>query len=195
MKVMTATGGMAVIDPVKQGFNLLVLASVLGVCGVFEAEAVSQGDNWSAERMGLNHTGFRHFRIGEVIDPADPTLIVQGELNPECDYARVKDVRGDMYFMIIEGVLVRIDVDGRAPGGTVRGETLNNMLGVDSGVDEIRDAYGDRVTTRPNKYGVGTDYVVDLGADRGAVFETEEGRVTSFRVGQMEQVLWVEGCS
>ena len=151
----------------------------------------------------FSDVGYGPFVIGEKVDLSDPeiaaslaaSLAESGPLNPECHYVRIAQPQGELLLMLIDGELARIDVDGRGADGPVKGPTLPNGLGVGSPVADIEAAYGDRLTSQPNKYGVGTDYRADLTRARGVVFETEEGVVTAYRVGRTEEVSWVEGCS
>ena len=147
----------------------------------------------------FSEVGYGPFAIGEKVDIFDPEIVASlpdaGAINPECQYVRIPQPQGELFLMLIDGVLARIDVDGRGPDGPGKGPVLPNGVGVGSSVAALQAAYGDTLTSRPNKYGVGTDYRADLTPVRGAVFETEEGIVTAYRVGRTEEVGWVEGCS
>ena len=57
--------------------------------------------------------------------------------------------------------------------------------------------YGGRVKSEPHKYVRGGHYLVvpsPADSDAQLVFETDGKRVTSYRVGRLPEVRWVEGC-
>lgn len=147
----------------------------------------------------FTEVGYGPFVIGEAVDLSDPEIAASiaqsGPINPECHYVRFEHPAGPLYLMIVEGEAARIDVSKFGPEGLTTGPALPNGVGLGSPVTDIVAAWGDKVETEPNKYEVGTDYIVTLSDTKGIVFETEEDKVTSFRVGRPPEVWWVEGCS
>ncbi len=151
----------------------------------------------------FTEVGYGPFAIGEAVDLTDPEIAASisdsgsdsGEINPECHYVRIAQPRGELYLMLVAGDLARIDVSSMGPEGVTTGPSLPNGVGLGSPVGDITAAWGDKVESEPNKYGVGTDYIVTLTDTKGIVFETDEGKVTAFRVGRPPEVHWVEGCS
>lgn len=139
--------------------------------------------------------GYGPFVVGEAVDLTDPEIAASGPINPECHYVRFDHPAGPLYLMIVEGEAARLDVSSMGPGGVTTGPSLPNGVGLGSPVGDIKAAWGDKVETEPNKYGVGTDYIVTLSDAKGIVFETDEGKVTAYRVGRPPEVHWVEGCS
>jgi hypothetical protein len=110
--------------------------------------------------------------------------------NDECRYLDTKG-KSRVYAMLIRDTVARLDV---------RDSTLATEAGARIGDAESRvtSLYGGRVATQPHKYVSGGHYlVVNSPADtmRRLVFETDGKRVTSYRVGRMPEVMWVEGCS
>jgi hypothetical protein len=110
--------------------------------------------------------------------------------NDECRYLDTKG-KSRVYAMLVRDTVARLDV---------RDSTLATVAGARIGDPEARvlELYRGRVTTEPHKYVSGGHYlVVNSPADstQRLVFETDGKRVTSYRVGRMPEVMWVEGCS
>lgn len=108
----------------------------------------------------------------------------------ECRYLDTKG-KSRVYVMLIRDTVARLDV---------RDSTLATEAGARIGDPEARvlELYRGRVATQPHKYVSGGRYlVVSSPADTAQrlVFETDGKRVTSYRVGRMPEVMWVEGCS
>jgi hypothetical protein len=108
----------------------------------------------------------------------------------ECHYLDTKG-KSRVYTMLVRDTVARLDV---------RDSTLATPAGARVGDPEAKvlELYRGRVTTQPHKYVSGGHYlVVNSPADtmRRLVFETDGKRVTSYRVGRMPEVMWVEGCS
>ncbi|HSM07316.1 MAG TPA: hypothetical protein VK858_21995 [Longimicrobiales bacterium] len=91
--------------------------------------------------------------------------------------------------MFTQQGLVRMDVRQ----GTRR---TGRGVGIGSGEDEVRAAYGEGVEVTPHRYTDGSYLTVrEPSGSRALVFETDGRVVTMFRVGALPQVAWVEGCS
>jgi len=108
----------------------------------------------------------------------------------ECTYLDTKG-RSRVYVMLVRDTVARLDV---------RDSTLVTEAGARIGDPESRvlGLYKGRVTTEPHKYVEGGHYLVVASPNDSArrlVFETDGKRVTSYRVGRMPEVGWVEGCS
>jgi hypothetical protein len=108
----------------------------------------------------------------------------------ECSYLDTKG-RSRVYVMLVRDTVARLDV---------RDSTIATAAGARVGDTEARvlALYRGRVSTEPHKYVEGGHYlVVQSPGDsaRRLVFETDGRRVTSYRVGRMPEVMWVEGCS
>lgn len=147
----------------------------------------------------FTEVGYGPYVIGEAVDLTDPEIVASisdsGPINPDCHYVRFDHPAGPLYLMIVQGEAARLDVSSMGPEGVTTGPSLPNGVGLGSPVGDIEATWGDKVATEPNKYGVGTDYIVTLTDARGIVFETDEGKVTAYRVGRPPEVHWVEGCS
>lgn len=108
----------------------------------------------------------------------------------ECRYLDTKG-KSRVYVMLIRDTVARLDV---------RDSTLATAAGARIGDAESRVTalYSGRVKTQPHKYVNGGHYLIvssPTDSTRKLVFETDGKRVTSYRVGRMPEVMWVEGCS
>ena len=129
---------------------------------------------------------------------ADPTAYLEGNepdvpLNA-CAYLHSKTLQGDPGFMFAKGRVVRIDVSSvgiRTASGAGVGDTEA----------KIKELYAGRITLEPHKYDPENGHYLNYSpADKidskyGMVFETDNGIVTSFRVGAIAAIGLVEGCS
>lgn len=109
-------------------------------------------------------------------------------LQADCDYVRGRVGATPLFLMISHDTLVRIDI---------RDSTLATAAGIRVGSteSEVRRAYPD-VSERPHKYVIGK-YLMALADERaGVLFETDSvGLVTSYRVGWLPYLRYIEGCS
>ena len=108
----------------------------------------------------------------------------------ECSYLDTKG-RIAAFAMLVRDTVARIDV---------RDSSLATSAGVRVGDAESRvlEVYRGRVQSEPHKYVKGGHYLVVTSPSDSArriVFETDGKRVTTWRVGRMPEVRWVEGCS
>ena len=108
----------------------------------------------------------------------------------ECRYLDTGG-RSRVYAMLVRDTVVRLDV---------RDSSVATDAGVRVGDAEsrVRSLYPGSVTTQPHKYVQGGHYLIvssPATSTRQIVFETDGKRVTSYRVGRVPEVGWVEGCS
>jgi hypothetical protein len=105
-----------------------------------------------------------------------------------CHYAHTAG-HDQISFMIIDGHLVRIEVDG--PG-------IGTATGIQVGASEadVRRAYGSKIFVSAHQYVDTGHYLTVRSADghRGVRFVTENGKVTMFYAGTYEAIQYVEGC-
>jgi hypothetical protein len=118
----------------------------------------------------------------------------EGMLGTEdCDYVYFAgDSTGDLHFMVINGQIARVDVQD----STV---TTGEGARIGDTEDRVKQLYPGRVTVEPHKYTDGHYLVVapEEAADSSfrIIFETDSGRVTTYRAGRLPEVALVEGCS
>lgn len=130
--------------------------------------------------------------IGMTLDQARAAgaeLSARGVAQGDCAYARPLGGPKDLGVMLIGDRVARIEAWSDSEVRTDTG------IGIGSTEAEVRRAYPD-LTAEPHVYTDGQYLNVDLGDERQLVFETDEaGVVSSFRVGSLPEVGWVEGCS
>jgi hypothetical protein len=105
-----------------------------------------------------------------------------------CFYAHASG-HDHMSFMIIDGRLVRVDVE--APG-------VQTATGIQVGDSEahVRAVYGSRVKVTAHTYVDTGRYLTVRSADGryGVRFITDKGKITLFYAGTYEAIQYVEGC-
>jgi hypothetical protein len=119
---------------------------------------------------------------------ATPEYEPDPEMN--CSYWEAPAFPG-LAMMVVDDRLVRIDVTDarwRTRSGARIGMTDR----------EVRAMYGAQMRVEPHPYTEpeGT-YLVYEARDEpfGLIFETDNGRIISYRVGRWDNVQWIEGCS
>jgi hypothetical protein len=143
----------------------------------------------SADRYGPVEIGMN---TGEVRTLLGPLLVPRDSLSPECDYLAIGPDGPEVFFMVVGGQLVRVDV---------RDSAVATSAGARIGHSEamIGRLYGaDRVMSTPHAYTDGHYLTVapaGAGDDHRLVFETDGRAVTEYRAGLLPMVGWVEGCS
>ena len=114
----------------------------------------------------------------------------------ECYYVRRTEGPGsDVFYMINEGRLARIDVRHAAVDLTPTVTTEG--VGVGSTEEDVLKIYAKNITIEPHKYDENGHNLVVHSTDptRGMIFETSQGKVTSFRAGLYPALGFVEGCA
>ena len=140
--------------------------------------------------------GIGPLRVGLSLDALRRRFGATSEYGPypdpevDCEFFRSPAFPG-VSMMVTGGRVVRIDIDDR------RYRTRSGArIGMTEG--EIRAIYGRQMRVEPHPY---TDpvgrYLVYEARDEpfGMIFETQEGRAISFRVGYRDYVSLIEGCS
>jgi hypothetical protein len=118
----------------------------------------------------------------ELSEPADS----------QCGYITSPAGPPGVRFMVVDGRVVRVEV---------RDTTVATDAGARVGdVEErVESLYRGRVRVTPQKYTQGHYLTVTPAAPADSqfrlVFETDSGKVTSYRAGLLPMVEWVEGCS
>jgi hypothetical protein len=109
---------------------------------------------------------------------------------PGCDYGGVRSSATDLFFLISDGRIGRIDIyhAGIPSQGGIRIGDLE---------DRVHAVHGDRLQVERHPYTDGHYLLVSSPTDpaRWMIFETSDGVVISFRTGRRPVVDWVEGCS
>lgn len=116
-----------------------------------------------------------------------------GGNDPErgCYYLSHPEDRAAPAFMVLEGIVARVDVyDEAATAVTAAG------IGIGASKQDVLAAYSDvTISEHPYLGSVGEYLEVTLGGGKGLIFETYQDKVTSFRLGRYPAVSYIEGCS
>jgi hypothetical protein len=178
---------------------LLVLVVTVHACAPSDQGAEPAGESSTAAEAAptLAVDG-----LGELPYPMSPEELVarfgvSGPPSPEddgevwCTMTWLPVAAGDSILaMFTDRGLVRVDVRDT-------GRRTAAGVGVGSTEEEVRRAYGSAVEATPHKYTDGRYLTIRApSGDRALVFETDEAAtITTFRVGALPEVGWIEGCS
>jgi hypothetical protein len=95
----------------------------------------------------------------------------------------------DTGFMIEDGRVTRVDVDGRSTP-TEEGIRVGDLE------SKVKLMYGPKVEVEPNNYDPQERYLTVRSIDGryGIRFETDKGRISHFYAGRIASISYVEGC-
>jgi hypothetical protein len=98
-------------------------------------------------------------------------------------------VGDDFAFMVVKGRIARIDV-------FLAGIESEGGIRIGDSEEAVRRAFPGRVKEEPHPYldEEGKYLIVETKPGFAFVFETDKGKVTTFRSGELEAVLAIEGC-
>lgn len=134
-------------------------------------------------------------------DPSDRTAA------QACWYTRRTDgIDQQIAYMVWNTAIVRIDIQNHAPGQTevsVPVVATEEGIRIGSSEDDVKKQYGSRLVIAPHRYGGQDDHTLTVfgptfagtGQRNGILFETWDGKVSTFRAGTPEAIALVEGCS
>jgi hypothetical protein len=161
----------------------LAFLSILGVSNLPANEA------WV-----LREDGVGPVKIGMALHELNAVLQERFQLPAEkddraCFYVKPKH-HPHLAFMILDGRLARIDVDGA---------NISTTAGVHVGDSEMHAlrAYGSKLKVEPSQYtGPEGHYLTfrSTNSRYGIRFETDNGRITQFYAGRFDAIQLVEGC-
>jgi hypothetical protein len=175
----------------------LLIALTVGVSSSRPSFSIASAD-WTAY---LHHTG--PIKIGMPLIEVrrvlrDPQAFLSGN-DPEvpldeCAYLESKQLPKGLGLMFRKGIVVRIDIFEKG---------IRTASGAEVGdrEDKIKRLYPGRITVEPHHYDPENGHYLNYTPidpaerDYGIVFETENGVVTTFRVGTQAAIALVEGCS
>jgi hypothetical protein len=164
----------------------LFIAAVAG-CGPQAQKPsgpVVSGDGFAGVKFGM--------KVAEAEAVLGQRLKSIGEGEGNCSYVEPDGANKGMLFMVVDGTIARLDVQENITIVTDTGAKIGDTE------QHVLDVYKGRTAVQPHKYtGPEGHYVLVLGADGKAqiVFETDGGKVVSYRAGRQPEVEWVEGCS
>jgi hypothetical protein len=125
----------------------------------------------------------------------DVPLIPEGLLDPHdkesqaCHYEYSSGVYQDIGFMVEDGKITRIDIRSN------KITTMNNIRIGDS-EETVRTVFPGKVLEEIHPY-IGKEgkyLIVETKPGYAFIFETDRGKITSFRSGKLSSVRYIEGC-
>ncbi len=158
----------------------MILGLVLPGCGADDAVSID---------------GYRGVRIGMTVEEASTAygapLLPAGpvEQGAACYEIFPGGTPGTLSFMVVDGRVARVDVEGPGPRTSTR-------VGVGSTEAEVQAAYPGGVVVSPHKYTGPEGHYLTVTPREGAalIFETDGSKVTQYRAGSLPAVAYVEGC-
>jgi hypothetical protein len=111
------------------------------------------------------------------------------EEEQSCYYVSPQGYSKDIGFMVEEGCITRIDIISRRIA-SVRGIRVGNSE------NAVKRAFPGMVKEEPHPYleEDGKYLVIEIKPGFGFIFETLQGKITSFRSGRLSSVRYIEGC-
>ena len=131
-------------------------------------------------------------RFGMTVAQASGALGTTIGASPQgCDYASMPGAPAGMRFMVVDGRIVRADVDSA-------GLPSDRGAAVGMTAAEVQRLYGESLAVVPHKYDTAGRYLV-FAPPTGdtayrVLFETSGDQVVRYRAGRVPEVEWVEGC-
>jgi hypothetical protein len=146
----------------------------------------------ASDVWAIREDGVGPVKIGMTLAELSATL--HQELSKEefgsdnCIYVHAQG-HDSLSFMIIDGRLVRVDVDAR-------GVSTSTGIQVGDAEAQVRKVYGPRVKVTAHQYVDSGHYLTVRSADGlyGVRFVTDKGKITAFYAGKYDAIQYVEGC-
>lgn len=172
----------------------LVLLFAIAACSDGERRESSQPDTAGQRSWTVTSRGIGPVMAGMTVEETRAALGAElpEPIDSGCTYITPAVGPAGVRLMVVDGHVVRVDISDT---------TVSTSVGARVGDSEARveSLYRGRVQTTPHKYTKG-HYLTVIPATPAdslfrLVFETDSGRVTSYRAGLLPMVEWVEGCS
>ena len=162
---------------------------VAALASLLLAATTFAGSSWCLGMGGLGpiRTGMT---VDQVMALADFPGIERKKAAGECWYLRYHGGGSDFDLMIIQGKVVRVELNDGSRLGTIAGARIGTTE------TELQALYGAGLDVQPHKYEAGghTITLKSSGGDHGLRFETSHGKVTAIQGGPWEHLNYVEGC-
>ncbi len=172
---------------IPRKLSVLLLVGAIAACGPQAqkpAGPVVTGEGFAGVKFGMT--------LAQAEAALGDKLNAVGEGEGNCSYVEPQNAHKGVLFMVIDGTIARLDVQETdkivTDTGAKIGDSESHVLGL----------YKGRTRVEEHKYtGPEGHYVLVLGPDGKAqiVFETDGGKVVSYRAGRQPEVEWIEGCS
>lgn len=163
--------------------------------GVADTTATVAPAPADSARWAVTHRGAGPLEVGmtaAAVERALGAALERSAAMNGCEMIGAPGGPAGLSLMLVHDTLVRVDVTDTLP-------RTRDGVGVGSGEEAVRAAYGSRVTAGPHKYDAPpARYLTVVSPDdttRAIVFETDGRRVTRYRAGRRPEVEWVEGCA
>lgn len=165
-------------------FAAVFLAAAIAGCGSQSPPTVSV-DGFAGVRFGMT-VAQAEAALGHKLKPTGD--VQEGD----CSFVEPVGAYDGLAFMVIAGVIARLDVQQTTAIATDTGAKVGDSESRVIGLYKGRTRVEEHQYTGPEGH-----YVLVLGSDGKAqlVFETDAGKVVSYRAGRQPEVEWVEGCS
>lgn len=147
----------------------------------------------------LSVNGMGPIRVGMRLREAEQSLRARlaatgGAPNQRCYYVAMENGPPGVAFMVVKGVIARVDVEAPATNPTKAGARIG------SSEAEIERLYPGRIEATPSEYSPGGRYLrwkpeAAKFRNFGIVFETDGQQVTRMRAGRLPELNYVESCS
>ena len=173
---------------------LLILIYLLAACSGGEPRTASRPDTVGQRQWKVSPRGLGPLVAGMTVEEARAALGAEltEPSDSQCSYVSLEAGPPGVRLMVVGGHVVRVEV---------RDTTVATTTGARVGDREahVESLYPSRVTVTPHKYTQGHYLTVGPATPADSqyrlVFETDSGRVTTYRAGLLPMVEWVEGCS
>ena len=163
---------------------------LLSACEPKDTGRVLSMDGLGAVKIGMT-AAQAEAALGGKLKPRDAQFF-----EPACWYTSRADGQDPFVRYMMSGdEVVRIDIDKAPP----QAAAVISDKGIGIGTDEsaAAAAYGAALKSTPHRYVEGGHYLRLAAPDgaRALLFETDAGKVTTFRAGRVPYVDYVERCS
>lgn len=172
----------------------LALMFAVASCRSGEPQKAARPDTSRQRSWTVTLRGIGPLTAGMSVEEARAALGAELPEPPdsECSYITLEAAPPGVRLMAVGGHVVRVEV---------RDTTVATEAGARVGDTEARveSLYSGRLQVTPHKYTNGHYLTVSPASPADSqfriVFETDSGRVTTYRAGLLPMVEWVEGCS
>lgn len=187
----------------KRMMWLIAAIFIIAAAGFFAVTFRSKNQILTFEGFGPIRPGMTFAEaeaaLGKKLTPLNPNDEVYTEA---CWFTeRADGVDPAVAYMVMEDRIVRIDVFDNLDERKKIHPRISTALGIKIGSseDEVKTAYGSQLAISTHPYGdePNDHYMRVLTDDKahGLLFETWDGKVTSFRIGTAQAIEFAEGCS
>ncbi len=150
-----------------------------------------QNSESSISKIVATYNSFGKVKIGMTVSQASQAFgieLIAPDGDDECYYVKPKQGFNGVDFMVIDGVIARIDIESKdysTDKGAKIGDTEEKIKGLYPGIEVHPQKYDEKLHDM-EIYSTDKKYLI--------IFETDGKFVTGFRIGRAEEVSWVERC-